>query len=324
MDKIAVTGVGAVTPTGDQVNLIIEKIRNGQFLDQIEIEQFNLKDYINKKGLRTIGRSAKIAIASTAIALEGHENSQEWNMERVGVFVGTSLSYLDEVYDFLDDAANSGAKYVSPMRFPNTVLNNISGWVSIVFNIQGVNNTLQTGITSPFDAIDMAKTYLENDIIDHALVIGVDGVGKGSSYNKKMLGDGQFPEHAATIILERENEAISNYGYIDFISSWQEFEHNSNISNKRLNTIFEKYALSDVNHIIFGSSNENDAFIRSYFEDRASINQYKLHSYTDDTMFLPGMLKVLLALEQKSNSMIVETNQIGNKSILILSSEGVV
>lgn len=324
MDKITVTGVGAVTPAGNQVNLVIEKIRNGQFLDQIEIEQFNLKDYINKKGLRTIGRSAKLAIASTVIALEGHENSQEWNMERVGVFVGTSLSYLDEVYDFLDDAANSGAKYVSPMKFPNTVLNNISGWVSIVFNIQGVNNTIQTGTTSHLDAIDMAKTYLENDIIDHALVIGVDGVGKGSSYNKEMLGDGQFPEHAATIILERENEAISNYGYIDFISSWQEFEHNSNISNKRLNNVFEKYSLSDVDHIIFGSSNENDTFIQSYFEGRASVNQFKLHSYTDNTMFIPGMLKVLLALEQKSNSMIVETNQIGNKSILILSSEGAV
>ena len=67
----------------------------------------------------------------------------------------------------------------------SSVLNNISGWASIVYGITGLNSTVISGNLSGIDALKMAVSYINNNVIDVAIVTAVEGNEAGSIYLQK-------------------------------------------------------------------------------------------------------------------------------------------
>lgn len=134
---------------------------------------FDFKSYINRRGLKNINHSTKLALLSVNKLLNDSDLGID---ERTGVFVGTTTSYLTDNYLFLKDADQYGPEYVSPLKFPNTVLNCTSGWLSIVFGILGVNNTIYNGVTAYTDSLKLAYEYLKRDLIETAIVTGTEDI----------------------------------------------------------------------------------------------------------------------------------------------------
>ncbi|MBE1555098.1 beta-ketoacyl synthase N-terminal-like domain-containing protein [Sporosarcina limicola] len=328
MGEIAITGIGCITPWGDEISslskALIMKTQNNSIN---QVEDFDVKRYIMKKGLRSLQKSTQMALASTQLALKDAQHDLKDNEhDRLGVFVGNSMSYLNNISDFLDDVYEVGAELVSPIKFPNTVLNNISGWVSIVFDAKGVNNTVNSGNTSSLDALLLAKNYIENGIIDKAIVVGVEEINLGVLHNEFNGGlpDRKMTEASITLILEKsdlQNNKV--YGYLDDIFSWQEHTFNEKDYAYNLEKILSKITSTTIREVYFGSSNSCDKVteneVKKMYGD--DTDQYNISSHIGISYAVSGFIKVVLSLLNDGKKIIIETNETGNKSVLSIESK---
>lgn len=321
-DKIIITGIGCISPWGDDLSSFFKNLKEEN--TQIkQINDFDIKKYIKRKGLRTLPKSTKMAIASTKLALDDPRNTllENWDAERTGVFVGNSMSYLNNINDFLQDFYTDGADVVSPLKFPNTVLNNISGWVSIIYNIQGINSTVNTGNTSGIDAIIQAKSYIETGIIDKAIVIAVEDIQQGVLHNEsKLLEDrNKITEMAITIILEKEQERQENYATICDVESWMEHTYQDGKINENLGKFIKE--LETVDNIILGSGNKVDSNILQFLkENNSDINVENTFPDTGISYSVSGMIKLLMAIFRTGQTLIIETNETGNNSFMLVEN----
>lgn len=328
MSKLEITGIGCITPWGDTAfslnNGSVTKDKN--MINQVK--EFNIKEYIVKKGLRTLQKSTQMAIASTQLAIEdAGYNQEDWNSERVGVFVGNSMSYLNNIMDFLDDAYVDGAGLVSPIKFPNTVLNNISGWVSIVFDAKGVNTTVNSGNTSGVDALLLAKNYIDNGIIDTAIVVGVEAIDVGILHNESNfeLVDQKMTEASISLVLEKsEFQSKKVYGHLDNVYSWQEHTYNEESYINNLNKRIAKINLNSIEEFYFGSYNKLDKVTEKEIRLKygKEINGYNTSLQIGKTFAVSGLIKIVLSLFNEGKKLIIETNETGNQSVISIMAKG--
>ncbi len=316
-----IKGIGCITPWGDIVDDIIQNYKVNSN-DTNVVEDFNLQNYIKRKGLRTLPKSTKMAIASTELALRDLElaGCEQLPKERIGVFVGTSLSYVNNIQDFLEPAYEKNANSVSPIKFPNTVLNNVSGWVSIVFGIEGINSTVNNGSMSGVDAIIQAQSYLESNVIDRAIIITVDDIDKAIIHNKtnsKQQND-KMTESSITFILEKSETVLGSYGAIKNIVSWM----TPYVSMERLHNVVST-SLRDnpfIDHILWGSENENDEKVEMELTNIYQGELTRTSTYLGDALSLSSFYKVMIALYSGQNSLIIETNNMGNQGVFEIES----
>lgn len=188
--RIVVTGLGVLAPNGkgredywaalragkagyDKISLF----ETGEFLVDIagEVPDFDAKEYMGKKGLRTLDRSTKLILSASkmAIADSGFKITDD-NTDDCGVSIGTTLGSVKSIADFDFVTLTEGPRYVNPAHFPNTVINSPASQVSIWNNIQGFNNTLASGFTTSIDAMQYAADFLRFDRAKYVLAGGVE------------------------------------------------------------------------------------------------------------------------------------------------------
>jgi len=320
-EKIVIKGIGCITPWGDIVDDVIQNYKVNSF-DTNMVKDFNIKNYIKRKGLRTLPKSTKMAIASTELALKDLEltGCEKLPKERIGVFVGTSLSYVNNIQDFLEPTYEKNANSVSPIKFPNTVLNNVSGWVSIVFGIEGINSTVNNGNMSGIDAFIQAQSYLESNVIDRAIVITVDDIDKAIIHNKNNSKNqsGKMTESSITFILEKSQTVSRSYGAIKNIVSWM----TPYVSMERLHDVVYT-SLRDnplIDHVLLGSVNGNDEKVEMELNNIYQGELTRSSTYLGDALSLSTFYKVMIALYSSQNSLIIETNIIGNQGVFEVES----
>lgn len=111
------------------------------------------------RGLREFDRTALLLAGATALALHDAAGAVAGE-EEVGIVVGSTYGTISSIIHFDMDAISEGPTYVSPLAFPNTVLNAPAGRVAALFGMRGVNATLSTGETSGLDALVYAAEWL--------------------------------------------------------------------------------------------------------------------------------------------------------------------
>ncbi|MGG1255269.1 beta-ketoacyl synthase [Bacillus amyloliquefaciens] len=299
----------------------VESIRNNVEINGIlEPENFDIKQYVKYKGLRSLTKATNLAIASISEAItDAGSRYSEHSPERIGVFVGSTLNPLDAAYHFMTDVYEASPDFVSPVKFSSSVLNNISGWASIVYGITGLNSTVISGNLSGIDALKMAVSYINNNVIDVAIVTAVEGNEAGSIYQQ---GNLQKKVNAVTgaisFIIEKDE---NNYPNIENINSFQHTEDNRDkiIMNleKDLNDGITK-------NLIYGSNNCNDEIIFNYlkskkFDDELNILDISRSSGMSNA--LSGFLKLLVSIDMEGETLVIETNEVGNDSIIKINSK---
>jgi len=179
--RVVVTGLGLVTPVGNNVqdswaNLLagrsgiqtITKFDPAAFACQFagEVKGFNIEDYIPAKEARHMdtfihyGLAASMQAVRDAGLATGEALTPE-QAERIGVMVGSGIGGLPLIEQTHADYKERGPRRISPFFVPASIINMISGHVSIQFGFKGPNLGVVTACTTGLHAIGLAARLIQ-------------------------------------------------------------------------------------------------------------------------------------------------------------------
>lgn len=177
--RVVVTGLGAITPLGNDVRSTWENIKNGQSgvapISRINTDQFDVKvagevkdfdpnEYIDRKEARRMARFAHFAIAASKMALQDANVTigETIDPNDVGVWIGSGIGGLDEFEDQHKRFLDKGPKRVSPFIIPMFIPDMASGRVSIEVGAKGINNCSVTACASGANSIGDAFRAIQH------------------------------------------------------------------------------------------------------------------------------------------------------------------
>jgi 3-oxoacyl-[acyl-carrier-protein] synthase II len=175
-DSWALTGTGLISAVGDSPGQLFAALRKGQVpTAAVEIEGFNPKDYINRKGLKFLSRTSQLACVAAELLgkeMEGLDPAD------IGVLFGTAWAALDTIVNFEHEAHIEGPRFVDPLLFTETVANVPAGQISIFNGWSAFNMTVVEESASGIGAICQAIEFLEQQRGDYAVAGGGDGINR--------------------------------------------------------------------------------------------------------------------------------------------------
>jgi 3-oxoacyl-[acyl-carrier-protein] synthase II len=188
--RIAVTGIGLVTPLGIGKAAFAERLFEGdsavaeitafdtsRFPSHLgaEVRDFNARDFISLKTLRRMDRLSRMATASARLALEDAGIVVgAANRDRIGILLGTAFGATDIKSHCARILCTDGPGMVNPILVPNTVMNAPAGHASIELGIRGVNTTVNHHAASGETAIACAAMDIRRGAADVVLAGGAD------------------------------------------------------------------------------------------------------------------------------------------------------
>jgi len=186
--RVVVTGLGLITPVGIGVKESWTNIINGQsgigkitkfdcstFPSQIagEVKNFDPHAYIPPKDARRMDTFIQFGIAA---GIEAFKDSgievNDNNSERIGVSVGSGIGGINLIESISDVFDEGGVRKVSPFFIPGTIINMISGNLSIMLNLKGPNVSIVTACTTGTHSIGDAARMIEYGDADVMLAGG--------------------------------------------------------------------------------------------------------------------------------------------------------
>ncbi|KJK26188.1 beta-ketoacyl-ACP synthase II [Cupriavidus sp. 2MCAB6] len=188
--RVVVTGLGLVSPVGNTVaegwaNLVAGKsgIATVTKFDHSalavhfagEVKGFNAEDYIPAKEARHMDTFIHYGIAAGSQALKdsGYEVT-EANAERIGVLVGSGIGGLPMIEDTHAELTNRGPRRISPFFVPGSIINMISGHLSIIHGLKGPNLAAVTACTTGLHSIGLAARLIQAGDADVMLAGGAE------------------------------------------------------------------------------------------------------------------------------------------------------
>ena len=192
--RVVVTGLGLISPVGNTVTEGWANILAGKSgIDRItrfdatnfacqfagEVKGFNVGDYLNTKEARAMDTFIHYGLAASIQAVQdsglptGDQLSEE-EAERIGVLVGSGIGGLPLIEETHAELVGRGPRRVSPFFVPASIINMISGHVSIKFGFQGPNLAIVTACTTGLHAIGQAGRMIEYGDADVMIAGGAE------------------------------------------------------------------------------------------------------------------------------------------------------
>jgi len=190
--RVVVTGVGLVTPLGTGTdktwnNLIAGKsgiARISHFDAEAagmactiagEVNDFDVNAFINRKDARKMDTFIHFGVAAADMALKhsGLEITDE-NAERVGVVIGSGIGGMPAIERTMRAYEKGGARKISPFFIPMTIINMVSGWVSMLTGAKGPNTATVTACATGTHAIGDAFEIIQRGDADAMIAGGAE------------------------------------------------------------------------------------------------------------------------------------------------------
>jgi 3-oxoacyl-[acyl-carrier-protein] synthase II len=179
--RVVVTGLGLVSPVGNTVaegwaNIVagrsgiatITKFDASAFACHFagEVKGFNVEDYIPGKDARHMDSFIHFGVAAALQAVKdaGLKTGDQLSAEegdRIGVLMGAGIGGLPEIEHTHTEYAARGPRRISPFFVPASIINMISGHVSIYCGFRGPNLAIVTACTTGLHSIGMAGRMIE-------------------------------------------------------------------------------------------------------------------------------------------------------------------
>lgn len=188
--RVVVTGMGMLSPLGNDVESTWSKILAGQsgiaaitrfdassFSTRFagEVKDFDPEEYISKKETKKMDRFIQLGIAAGIQALrDANLNIDELDAERIGVAIGSGIGGLELIEENHSKLLNSGPRRVSPFFVPSTITNMISGFISIMEGLKGPNLNIVTACTTGVHNIGIAARIIAYGDADGMLAGGAE------------------------------------------------------------------------------------------------------------------------------------------------------
>jgi 3-oxoacyl-[acyl-carrier-protein] synthase II len=188
--RIVVTGLGVVSPVGigaetSWSNLVagksgitrISKFDPSNFASQIagEVKDFDVSQYLPAKEARRMDVFIQYGLAA---AIEAVKDSgiiaTEENAERIGVSIGSGIGGLRLIEETNDTYDEGGPRKISPFFIPGTIINMISGNLSIMYGFKGPNVSIVTACTTGTHSIGDAARMIEYGDADVMIAGGAE------------------------------------------------------------------------------------------------------------------------------------------------------
>ena len=175
--RVVVTGLGLVTPVGIGVNESWKNIISGvsgistitkfdptNFPSKIagEVKNFDASIYLNPKDARRMDTFIQFGLVA---GIEAFKDSgivvTDENEGRIGVSIGSGIGGINLIESTNDLYDKGGPRKVSPFFIPGTIINMISGNLSIIFGLKGPNVAIVTACTTGTHSIGDAARMIE-------------------------------------------------------------------------------------------------------------------------------------------------------------------
>ncbi|MBS8263077.1 beta-ketoacyl-[acyl-carrier-protein] synthase II [Mesobacillus boroniphilus] len=192
MDKrrVVVTGIGAVTPIGNDAettwkNIIegvsgigpVTRLNADDFPAKVaaEVKEFNVENFIDRKDARKMDRFTHYAVAASLMAVKdsGLEITDH-NAPRVGVWIGSGIGGMETFEQQHETFMNRGYRRVSPFFVPMMIPDMATGQVSITLGARGFNSCTVTACATGTNSIGDAFKVIQRGDADVMVTGGAE------------------------------------------------------------------------------------------------------------------------------------------------------
>ncbi|MCC2958293.1 beta-ketoacyl-ACP synthase II [Massilia sp. IC2-477] len=188
--RVVVTGLGCISPIGNTIAEAWEAALAGKsgianitkfdatpFTTQFagEVKNFKVEDYLPGKEGRNMDSFIHYGMAAGIQALQdsGLEVTEE-NADRIGVTIGSGIGGLPMIEATKEEYMNRGPRRISPFFVPASIINMISGDLSIKFGLRGPNLAIVTACTTGLHCIGAAARLIEYGDADVMIAGGAE------------------------------------------------------------------------------------------------------------------------------------------------------
>ena len=188
--RVVITGLGIVSPVGNTVATVWDNIVNGRGgIGPItrfdagllptrfagEVKGFDATQWMSAKEARRMDTFIHFGLAATKMALDDSGIVvDDGNAHRIGVNVGSGIGGLPMIEDNCRELASRGARRISPFLIPGSIINMVSGNLSIMLGLRGPNLAVVTACTTGLHSIGLAGRLIEHGDADVMVAGGAE------------------------------------------------------------------------------------------------------------------------------------------------------
>ncbi|MEB4797377.1 beta-ketoacyl synthase N-terminal-like domain-containing protein, partial [Paenibacillus chondroitinus] len=190
MKRVVVTGMGVITPIGNQVERFWQNLINGtsgiSTIDHMDVSEYKttiagiVRDFdaeaaVGRREVRRMDRYTQFAIAAAKQAVEdANLTIDATNEERVGVYIGSGIGGIHTILDNYRTLLSRGPGRVSPTVVPMMIANMAAAQVSILFGAKGPTLAPVTACATGNNAIGEAFKLIQRGGADAVIAGGAE------------------------------------------------------------------------------------------------------------------------------------------------------
>lgn len=233
MRRIVITGMGAVTPIGNTVNETFAALRQGvcgiapithfdtgdrKVKVAGEAKNLDLEDYFPKKEIRRMDRFVAFALIAAREAMKdaGLDNNNDWNKERCGTIVSTSVGGLGTIETEHTKGGLKGYDRVSPYFVPGGISNIAAARIAIEYGLTGMCSCVVTACAGGTNAVGDSFRMIRDGYTDVMVCGGSESCitefGIGGFTALKALSETEDPMRASIPFDKERNGFVMGEG----------------------------------------------------------------------------------------------------------------
>lgn len=241
--RVVITGMGAVTPIGNNTEEMWESVKNGScgiapitHYDTSgqkvklagEIKNLNIDDFIDKKASRKMDRFTQLALIAAKEAFsQSRLMIDKEDATRCGVIISSGIGGLDVIEQEHSKGLEKGFDRVSPFFIPMAISNMAAGAIAIEFGLHGTCYCVVTACASGTNAIGDAFRQIRDNYADIMLCGGTEScitpLGIGGFTSLRALSEANDPTRASIPFDKERNGFVMGEG--SGILILEEYEH---------------------------------------------------------------------------------------------------
>lgn len=216
--RVVITGIGAVTPIGNNVDEFWANAKNGKlgidFIKSIdtdnldvkiagEVKDLKVKDYLDKKEMRRLDKFTQYALIASDEAVKNSKlNLDEIDKSRFGVMVGSGIGGFHTHEHEFSNLFNKGPKRISPMYIPMTIINAAAANIAIKYDAKATCTSAVTACATGTNNIGDAFRYIKHGYADVMISGGCESsitpIAIAGFNNMRALNSNNIPQKAST------------------------------------------------------------------------------------------------------------------------------
>ncbi|KAI4453187.1 polyketide synthase-related [Holotrichia oblita] len=317
MKRVVVTGMGCVTPVGNDVNSFWDSCINGRHgfakitkFDTSgmkvniagEVKDFDAQAYMDKSEIKRADLYSQYAIAAAAQAVAESGIEGKVNPERLGVYVSSGIggmtTFVNQTQVFLEKGANR----ISPFFIPMMISNMASALIAIRYNACGANLPVVSACATSTNAVGEAFRAIKYGYADAIITGGteaaVNALAIGGFTNSNALSTSNDPDNCSIPYDKRRNGFVMGEGAGVLVL--EEYSHAKARGAKIYCEISGYGNTNDANHITAPRSDAKMAtkMIELVFSESGLTADKKLYINSHGTSTQPNDKCETLAIKQ--------------------------